>query len=113
MFSSPGTSWGRFKKLSTSRAVTTNSKVNKPKKIAPIGVKVFRNFRLPVTTAYKKSTHLVFKLAYLSFFALLIAKFYALVMLPSYFFESLLPDQDATCDVQIDIAETALPLQSG
>jgi hypothetical protein len=67
IFSGRRTSWGRFKKLSTNRAATTNSMANRPKKIAPMGVRRFRNFRLPVATLYKKSIHLVFKLTILSF----------------------------------------------
>ena len=66
IFSVPRTSWGKFKKLSTSRAATTNNVVNNPNRIAPMGVKIFRNFRLPVATVYKKSIHLVFKLTILT-----------------------------------------------
>jgi hypothetical protein len=44
IFNGFGKSLGRFKNLSTSRAATTNSMVNRPKKIAPTGVRTFRNF---------------------------------------------------------------------
>jgi hypothetical protein len=68
IFSGTGTSWGRCINLSTSRAATTNSMVNKPNKIIPMGVRRFRNFRLPVATLYKKSIHLFFKLTILTLF---------------------------------------------
>ena len=61
MLSCPGNISVRPNSLSKCKAMITKANINRPKKIAPIGVKKLRVRLLPVATLYKISIHLVLR----------------------------------------------------